>query len=87
MWFNAVVQMVSWAIHCLVVHYHCNDAIHNANVMNQVNIVLKSVQLMNNVHVVKFASLKNVETDVIQEIVLKVNYVKMELVFLVAETI
>lgn len=55
--------------------------------MNRVNIVLKAVQLMNNVRVVKFVWLKNVETDAVPAIVLKVNYVKMVLVLLAVETI
>jgi len=42
---------------------------------------------MNNVHAVKFALLANVETDAIQEIALKVNYVKMVPVSQAAEII
>lgn len=79
--------MVSLAIHFLAAHFHCNDAIQLANVMNPDNIALKVVALIHNVHADKHVPMENAEPGVIQEFVSKVNYVKMELVLLVAETI
>lgn len=84
---NAVVRMDSLEIHCQLVHFHYNVAIHCANVTNLANIVPKAVQLIRNALAVKCAAMANAELDVIQERALKVNYAKMELVLLVAEII
>lgn len=55
------------------------------NVTNPELIVPKVVISIHNVRAVKHAQLVNVEINVIQETVQKVNYVKMEPVSLVAE--
>lgn len=86
--FSVVVQMVSLVIHLSDAIYHYNDAIHCVNAMNLDNIVLKVVQLIRNVHAVKFVQLENVEIDAIQALIVwKDNCVKMVHVLLVVEII
>lgn len=85
--FNAVARMVSSEIHSPDVIYHYNDAIHSVNAMNRDNTVLKAVQVMRNVHAVKFVQMENAAVDAIQAIVWKVNCVRMELALLAVEII
>lgn len=85
--YNVVARMDSLVIHFQAAHFHCNAAIHCVNVMNLDNIVPKAVQLIRNALADKCVAMANAERDVIQDRVLKVNYVKMELVLLAVEII